>query len=323
MKVSGLSHFSLGQAVPKRDHAVCVSLPTIEDLIGYEEKNPKTLAAMRSGYPRFVRNHRIRELDLHYKKIDGKSGNENFFFSNHRDWERFIKLYSITDWSKDDLDGLIRVCIPRDSKSARRCRLFHQHCGTGISSRHAEDILYRKGIISQREFIRTSKSSSTEEICKVISKAHGPEIDSEDVLLANSGANAFYSLFQAAIENARTLQKKIWVRLGWLYLDTVEAMELLVEEDEKIVSFYKLQDFNKLKVLFADLGHLIACVITEFPTYPLMQSFELENLQALCNKYQALLVVDPPMASPKMPRFPSLRMLLSTALPNTPIGRGM
>ena len=299
MKVSGLSHFSLGQAVPKRDHAVCVSLPTIKDLIGYEEKNPKTLAAMRSGYPRFVRNHRIKELDHHYKQIDGKDGNESFFFSNHYDWELFRKLYPITDWSKDDCDGLIRVCIPKDSKSAQLCRLFQQHSGTGISSRLAEDILYRKGIISKREFIRTSKSSSTEEICKVISKAHGPEIDSEDVLLANSGANAFYSLFQAAIENARTQKKKIWIRLGWLYLDTIETIELLVKEDEKIVSFYRLQDFNKLKALFADFGHLIAGVITEFPTNPLMQSFDLENLQALCRKHQALLVVDPTMVSPK------------------------
>ena len=85
---------------------------------------------------------------------------------------------------------------------------------------------------------------------------------------------------------------------GWL-LDTIETMELLVEEDEKIVSFYRLQDFNKLKILFADWGHLIAGVITEFPTNPMMQSFDLENLQALCRKNQALLVVDPTMASPK------------------------
>ena len=39
MKVSGLGHFALGQSVPSKRHAVCVSLPTVEDLIGYEEKN--------------------------------------------------------------------------------------------------------------------------------------------------------------------------------------------------------------------------------------------------------------------------------------------
>ena len=76
-----------------------------------------------------------------------------------------------------------------------------------------------------------------------------------------------------------------------------------MKEDEKIVSFYRLQDFNKLKVIFADFRLLIAGVITEFSTNPLMQSFDLENLLALCRKDQALLVVDPTMASGKNAKF--------------------
>ena len=63
--------------------------------------------------------------------------------------------------------------------------------GSEISSRHAEDILYRKGIISG-ELIHSPESDAYDQICEVISKAHGPEIDAEDVLLASSGANAFF-----------------------------------------------------------------------------------------------------------------------------------
>ena len=40
-----------------------------------------------------------------------------------------------------------------------------------------------------------------------------------------------------------------------------------------------------------------------------MQSFELENLQALCNKYQALRIDQP---WPKMPRFPVLDVVVNS-----------
>ena len=51
MKVSGLGHFSVGQPVPNRDHAVCVSLPKVSDLVGYEEKKPETIDLMKSDTP--------------------------------------------------------------------------------------------------------------------------------------------------------------------------------------------------------------------------------------------------------------------------------
>ena len=62
MKTSGLGKFALGQAVHNRDHAVCVSLPLVSDLVGYEEKKPETLQAMSSGYPRFVQHRFLRDL---------------------------------------------------------------------------------------------------------------------------------------------------------------------------------------------------------------------------------------------------------------------
>ena len=58
-------------------------------------------------------------------------------------------------------------------------------------------------------------------------KHMGNGIDSEDVLLASSGANAFTATFRAALEQSRIKGKGIWIRLGWLYLDTTEIMDLL------------------------------------------------------------------------------------------------
>jgi hypothetical protein len=62
VKTSGLGRFSLGQPVPAQTHAVCVSLPKLDDVIGYEEKHPHTLAAMPTGYPRFVRHRMIQQM---------------------------------------------------------------------------------------------------------------------------------------------------------------------------------------------------------------------------------------------------------------------
>ncbi|SVB72988.1 uncharacterized protein METZ01_LOCUS225842, partial [marine metagenome] len=44
----------MGEQVPSSEHAVCVSLPTMSDVIGYEERDPHVMAKVQTGYPRFV-----------------------------------------------------------------------------------------------------------------------------------------------------------------------------------------------------------------------------------------------------------------------------
>lgn len=55
-------HLPLGTPVPNSPHAVCVSLPTMEDVMGYEEKRPQTLAKIKSGYPRFLVHEFIAQV---------------------------------------------------------------------------------------------------------------------------------------------------------------------------------------------------------------------------------------------------------------------
>ncbi|KAI8924753.1 pyridoxal phosphate-dependent transferase [Entophlyctis helioformis] len=57
---------ALGQPLPPRTpHAVSVSLPTWSDNVGYEEGHERVVAAMRSGYPRFVFNPLVKKLFDH------------------------------------------------------------------------------------------------------------------------------------------------------------------------------------------------------------------------------------------------------------------
>ena len=64
----------MGESVPARDHAVCVSLPTVEDLIGYEEKHPHTLEKIKR-ISRFVQHNLLGKLErcLRESKDDGSS----------------------------------------------------------------------------------------------------------------------------------------------------------------------------------------------------------------------------------------------------------
>ena len=102
-----------------------------------------------------------------------------------------------------------------------------------------------------------------------------------------------------------------------------EAMQLVVQEDEEIIALNKLEDFDKLISLFKDYGGTIAGVVTEFPTNPLMQSFDIEVLHQTCQKHQAILIIDPTMVSRKMPKFPVLQMLLLTVSQSMLTGKVM
>jgi len=53
---------SLGTPIPGSLHSVSCSLPTMADVIGYEERDARVLEAMRAGYPRFAVHPLVQEL---------------------------------------------------------------------------------------------------------------------------------------------------------------------------------------------------------------------------------------------------------------------
>ena len=63
--MSAFRPLPLGQPIPDRLHAVSCSLPTMRDVIGYEERDPAITAHLTTGYPRFVLHPCVRELTTH------------------------------------------------------------------------------------------------------------------------------------------------------------------------------------------------------------------------------------------------------------------
>ena len=52
----------LGQPIPDSIHAVSMSLPRWQDVVGYEEKTPAVMSHIKTGYPRFVIHPLVREM---------------------------------------------------------------------------------------------------------------------------------------------------------------------------------------------------------------------------------------------------------------------
>ena len=156
------------------------------------------------------------------------------------------KLLGITDAKIERQNDYLIAAINSGTNESNRLHKFFQHAGCGLSSRQAERILEALGQVDQCESIIPNPNAE-KEIKVVISKAHGPEIDEEDVILASSGANAFTSVFRSALEISREKRKSIWIRIGWLYLDTIEVMDLLTESVEQIIDLHTPEDFEKLR----------------------------------------------------------------------------
>ena len=61
------------------------------------------------------------------------------------------------------------------------------------------------------------------------------------------------------------------------------------ENDESVIAFNKLDEFNKIEEIFRTQGDQIAGIVTEFPTNPLLESFDLVRIKELCDLTTACL----------------------------------
>jgi len=297
VNTSGLGRFSLGQPVPARPHAVCVSLPKVSDLIGYEEKDPATLAAMPTGYPRFVRHQMIDQMIGHLLK-KGTGTTQGYLFSKLQDCQDVVQRYSVTRYEITEEKEFTLLKVSKNCPSISGIASHFQHTGCGISSRLAEKYLWEHGLIEQYEILHENNQAEAH-IRQIIAQAHGSTVREKDVALASSGANAFHALFGTAVEHTRKQGKTIWIRWGWLYLDTIEVMSLYTGEDGQVIEVNQVADLASLKKIFDQQGDKIAGVVTEFPTNPLLQAGDLEQVRSWCDQSGALLFIDPTMVSPK------------------------
>lgn len=180
-----------------------------------------------------------------------------------------------------------------DSPEVRiRAKAFLQHTGASITSRQAEDYLSE----SDAHFTRQNEETFSGDAERHVIEGLRQYLDTPYLWLANCGMNAFYAAIQAVRAVQRPKGRRLYLQLGWLYLDTQRVLERLLGEGDQVIVIHNVFDKDALEKLFAEKGNELAAVVTEVPTNPLVQTPDVSHLSKLCQQHEVIRVLDPSVA---------------------------
>jgi len=286
----------LGQPIPPGVHSVSCSLPTMRDVIGYEEKDPAITQHLTSGYPRFVQHPFLRDAGRLMLEGAGLPGHQFWPTASARAAAALRDALAPARAQVLVHDGLHGVAFPADADTHGRAKLWLQHCGRLASGRDAEDFLVRQGKLPAAAPEALFVGDAEEEVRRYLRRAFAPATD-QNLFIANCGMNAVWAAFRAASDLQARRGRRVWIQLGWLYLDTIALLQKF-HPGTAPVFLGDVFNLDALRALFASRGHEIAGIVTEVPTNPLIQTPDLAAVHQLCRQHGALLIVDPSIASP-------------------------
>lgn len=273
-----------------------VSLPTMADVIGYEEKEAGVVSRMQCGYPRFFEHPYIGELKAFLREEHDLPNGIICLVGSERSLETLIEYVDARVLAKGNWSGFYGVVLAEDqAEVAERAKGFLQHTGMQISSREAEDGLVRLGlrpsIFEEILIERDAESLVIGQIARMIG------VDIENLFLARGGMNAFYASFIGISEWMAERGRTRWVQLGWMYVDTSKILELMGPGGTPPIVWYDVADLEGLADLLEKEKASIAGIVTEVPTNPLIETVDLERLRAIADSVGCALIVDPTMGS--------------------------
>ena len=267
-------------------------------VVGYEEKNPEITQHMTSGYPRFVKHPFLKQTAAHMLRALGLEGFQLWPTASARAAEALRAWLDLPDARVVENVCVSGVAFPASADTFARAKTFLQHTGALLSSREAEDYLVRVGEIPAAHPETLFEGYAASRVKGAVARAC-QHASADDVFLANSGMNAIYAAFRVADQLQRPRGRKVWIQLGWLYLDTIAILQKFTAQPARDHVFvHDVFDLSLLRKLFAERGHEIAGIISEVPTNPLIQTPDLVEIQKLCRAHQAIFIVDPTIASP-------------------------
>lgn len=289
------THIPCGETLPVNNiHAVSVSMPSLQDVIDYEEQSPEILKKIKSAYPRFVMHPYLKELSNYLKaKYKVSNSYEVVLLSSKKAVQIVSNKYYIHN--KIDINEPFGVIlVQKESRQLQKVLKYIQHVGYNLSSRFAQDYLFDLGLLSNKHEERLeNKESSYNTIISTLSQAYKQE--TKNIALSVSGMNAVY----CALRGIKNIQSKngrtVLIQLGWLYLDTMNIVEHYFEENKK---FYDVSNLDSLENYLKKDGLRVSAIITEVPTNPLLKCPNIIRLKELCKKYNIPLVIDSTFATP-------------------------
>ncbi len=265
----------LGAPIPDSPHAVSVCLPTWADIIGYEEKDPRVIGKMRTGYPRFFIHPLVNEVSERLRRQHGRAGEDVLPFADEAAAQECTLFIGAGARVVDAGGGVLAAFFPADSLP--RARAYWQHAGRILSSRAAEDWL-------ESGRLRNPEPGIGDILRMRLAGWSGapPEM----ITLHPSGMAAIYTAFLAA--SARRPGRRT-VMFGFPYTDTLKILQKFGAG----VEFFPRgdsADLQKVRELLG--GEEIAGIFCEFPGNPLLQVPDLPALHEMAAAARVPLVVD-------------------------------
>lgn len=292
--MSLLTHHPVGTPVPDTPHAVCSSLPTMADVIAYEESQARILQALKAGYPRFIRHPLVLQAAQVLAQENNLATSQVVPLASQRLASALAKFLGLPQTRVLEHAGVSALAIPEDPEQATRAKRFLQHTGSGLSSRAAEDFLVRTGYIAgtHPEALASDAVEAENDLRAAVSRYTGAA--PEDLIPCASGMNAFYSLVHAIDRVQGPRGRTLWLQWGWAYVDTTEVLRKFTSGGENgLLQVVRIDDFEAVEKIFRQHGAQLAGVIAEAPTNPLLQSGNCRRLSELCYQHGACLVLDP------------------------------
>ncbi|MFA7084265.1 MAG: PLP-dependent transferase [Arcobacteraceae bacterium] len=284
-----------GETLPQNNvHAVSVSMPTLQDVIDYEEQTNAIEEKIKSGYPRFILHPYLKLMAEFLKqKYQVPNCYEVVLLSSKKAVKIVSERYFIHNpFPIDEPFGVILVL--NNTTQLQKVLTFIQHVGCNLSSRFAQEYLLEHKLISIRhEEEVENEATSYNTVVTTLANAYEQPI--ENICLAPSGMNAIYGVLKGLKAIQACNSRTVLVQFGWLYLDTMNIVQHHFK-DSKI--FYDITDLNALKQYLQTNGLRVSAIITEVPTNPLVQTVDLKGLKALCNTYHIPLVIDSTLSTP-------------------------
>ncbi len=294
IKESIFKPISCGETLPVNNiHAVSTSMPTLQDVIDYEEQTPEILEKITVAYPRFIVHPYLKKLAIYLKSKYKVSDNYELILLSSK---KAVKVVSSRFYINNpiDIDEDFGVIMVLKGRQYQKVLKFIQHVGYNLSSRLAEDYLYEVGLLKEKhQEVLEDKNSAYDILISNIANAY--KQPKSNVCLTPSGMNAVY----CALRGLKNIQAKngrtILVQLGWLYLDTMNIVNHYFEESK---IFYDITNLDNLENFLKENGSKVSAIVTEIPTNPLVQTVDLEKLKNLCKFYNIPLVIDSTFATP-------------------------
>ncbi|HAN77775.1 MAG TPA: PLP-dependent transferase [Bacteroidales bacterium] len=269
-------------------HAVSVSIPTMQQIIAYEENQPGIDQIIRSGYPRFVVHPYVKQIIAYVRYEYIIPDDYEIMLLSSEEAARMVAInFEVEVFTREPEFGIITVS--KNYSQLTKLKEFIRHCGYLVSSRCAEDYLYCKAIITQKfEEERILKHRHAEITIKQTLAALYQQ-PYENIELAVTGMNAVFSTFMYLKHLRAAEGKTIFLQLGWLYTDTIQ---ILSKFSTQVIVINHVADEALIQYTLETYGKQIAAVFTEVPTNPLVQTVNLGLVRQLCNRFEIPIVVD-------------------------------